>query len=861
VRAGRLAPPLLLAASLLFGGGAAGALDEPVTFSVIGDVPYADSELAKLEQHVANHDLYSPSDFLVHLGDIFGETEVCFEARYVAVASIFEELAVPVYFVPGDNEWNDCLDPAQGWAWWTAHLMRLEEGFCGTPATEYQAVRPENFAFVSKGVLFIGINLVGGSQISKAESRLRMQQDADWVGQQLQQHGALARAAVVFSQAGPHSKRQAFFDQFVPLAASFAKPVLFAHGDGHSWILDRPFSAQNVQRMQVQRGTSPPVQVTATLDPQNPFVFVRAPWPAGTQALNRPPCVDAGPDLVVPLGEPALLDAFVTDDGDPPGTLAATWTRASGPGAVTFEDPQAVSTAASFEVPGPHTLRVTASDGQLATSDDLSVDVQSDEPLLAIGDVFAAEGEDAVFTVELLSSTGSEVSVEWSSADGSAGAGSDYAAGSGTLQFSGDVSSRTVSVPVLDDALAETSETFVVQLSNAVGAGILRGEGVAVILDDDTQPETFTLAVAVQGPGSVVLSPPGGAYSAGTWVTLAASAEPGSAFLGWSGDLVGSTSPATLLMDADRAVVAQFGPPPVQTYALDVSTVGSGTVALDPPGGVYESGSVVTLTATPDAGFAFVGWSGDLAGAANPASLVMDASHAVSASFEPVAASVAFRDVATGGASLSFVVATATDVPAASGDLYLAAIATKPHANVTGVSGLGLAWTPVAAQCAGRGQTGVSLWQAQGSPSASGIVAATFTTAPVNAVIAVARYSGASLSGALGSVASANSLGLGGACQGGLDASSYAYGIAPAAPDSALFAATAMRTKTHSAGAGFVERVEVRTGSGGDVASTALQDASVFSTSPFTVSGSFSGATDWASVAVEIRRATGAPSP
>ena len=150
---------------------------------------------------------------------------------------------------------------------------------------------------------------------------------------------------------------------------------------------------------------------------------------------------------------------------------------------------------------------------------------------------------------------------------------------------------------------------------------------------------------------------------------------------------------------------------------------------------------------------------------------------------------------------------------------------------------------------------------AQGTPSGSGIVAASFATAPVNAVIAVARYSGASLASAIGSVVSANSLGVGGACQGGVDASSYAFGLVTSAPGSAVFGATAMRTKTHSPGAGFVERAEVRTGSGGDVASTAVEDANVADASPVTVSGSFSGAADWASVAVEIRRATGVPSP
>lgn len=854
----RIALGLLVVGAVLAAGRPAPALDEPITFSVIGDVPYAESELAKLQQHVANHNLYSPSDFLVHLGDIFGDTEACFEARYLAVADAFLDLAVPVYFVPGDNEWNDCANPAQGWAWWTSHLMRLEQSYCGTPLTEYQAARLENFAFVSRGVLFIGINLVGGRVLSKAESKLRMQQDADWVVQQLQQNALQARAAVVFSQAGPSTKRQPFFDQFVPAAAAFAKPVLFAQGDGHSWLLDRPFSAQNVQRMQVQRGTSPPVQVTATLDPQNPFVFVRSPWPSGSQPLNRPPCVEAGPDLVVPFGETAAIDAFVTDDRDPPGTLATSWTRTDGPGAVAFADPQASSTEASFEAPGPYALRIDASDGQLSASDSLTVEVQSDQPLLTVDDVFATESEVAGFTVQLLAPDGSPVSVDWTTADGTATAVADYVPGGGTLHFSATTASHTLDIPVIEDESPEETETFSVRLAGPVGAEIVKAEGVAIILDDDAPVESFALGVSVEGPGGVTLEPSGGAYPAGTVVTLTAEPAPGSAFLGWSGDLGGAANPAALTMDAQRAVVAHFGAPPVETFTLSVSTVGSGAVTLDPPGGVYESGTLVTLGATPGPGSAFVGWGGALSGSANPAALLVDSDRSVVASFEPLGASVAFQEVATGSASLSFVVSTSTSLTPASGDLYLAAVAYKPNASVTGVSGLGLAWTQVASQCAGRSQTGVSVWKAQGAPTGGGIVAATFSTAPVNAVIAVARYSGASLANPIGNVVSANSLGVAGACQGGVDGSAYAFELATSAPGSAVFGAAAMRTRTHSPGAGFVERAEVRSGSGGDTASAALQDG-VASTSTVGVAGSFSGATDWAALALEIRAATGAP--
>ncbi len=68
-------------------------------------------------------------------------------------------------------------------------------------------------------------------------------------------------------------------------------------------------------------------------------------------------------------------------------------------------------------------------------------------------------------------------------------------------------------------------------------------------------------------------------------------------------------------------------------FSLTVNTSGSGTVTRDPSGGAYDAGTVVTLTATPDAGWTFSGWSGDISGMDNPATITMDANKTVTATF------------------------------------------------------------------------------------------------------------------------------------------------------------------------------------------------------------------------------------
>jgi hypothetical protein len=100
------------------------------------------------------------------------------------------------------------------------------------------------------------------------------------------------------------------------------------------------------------------------------------PIPVGS---NTAPTVAAGPDQTVTLPASATLNGSITDDGlpDPPGTVTATWSAVSGPGTVTFGNPNAPATTASFSAVGSYVLRLTGDDGNLQRSDDLSVVVGS----------------------------------------------------------------------------------------------------------------------------------------------------------------------------------------------------------------------------------------------------------------------------------------------------------------------------------------------------------------------------------------------------------------------------------------------------------------------------------------------------
>jgi hypothetical protein len=84
---------------------------------------------------------------------------------------------------------------------------------------------------------------------------------------------------------------------------------------------------------------------------------------------------------------------------------------------------------------------------------------------------------------------------------------------------------------------------------------------------------------------------------------------------------------------SNHSISATFKPAP--RYTLNV-TAANGAVALSPAGGNYVSGTVVTLTATPNAGYAFGSWSGSATGAANPVSVTMNGNKNVTANFTPI---------------------------------------------------------------------------------------------------------------------------------------------------------------------------------------------------------------------------------
>ncbi len=124
-------------------------------------------------------------------------------------------------------------------------------------------------------------------------------------------------------------------------------------------------------------------------------------------AINAQPFVDAGIDQSILFGTTLTLTGGATDDGLPlvPGALTYAWTKVSGPGTFTPLDASDPTTTATLSKVGTYVLRLTADDGELTSTDDLTVQVEANMSDSAFG----SPGD----PIDATAITGTESSIEF----------------------------------------------------------------------------------------------------------------------------------------------------------------------------------------------------------------------------------------------------------------------------------------------------------------------------------------------------------------------------------------------------------------------------------------------------------------
>ena len=280
------------------------------TFAVLGDMGYSAAEEPQYAETLRRIDAAAPA-FAVHVGDFKGSGE-CSDALFQARRAQFDAMSIPVVFTPGDNEWTECRLRGMGSMDALERLKRLREVFFSTPTSlgkrtmpttaQSQCIapshncgcasHPENRRWIHGRVVFATLNIpaannnVGFDAASDEEARCRNAANREWleaaVVASLREE---IRALVVIAHANPWDtgarKRtpvyDGFLEQMATLPGRVRKPILFVHGDTHTFrvtdFLDaNGLKVHGITRMETH-GTPAIGWVRVTVDPDRPDPF------------------------------------------------------------------------------------------------------------------------------------------------------------------------------------------------------------------------------------------------------------------------------------------------------------------------------------------------------------------------------------------------------------------------------------------------------------------------------------------------------------------------------------------------------------------------------------------------------------
>jgi alpha-tubulin suppressor-like RCC1 family protein len=270
--------------------------------------------------------------------------------------------------------------------------------------------------------------------------------------------------------------------------------------------------------------------------------------------------------------------------------------------------------------------------------------------------------------------------------------------------------------------------------ADMTAAGNMRA--VATIPTDPNAASTATVSCIVQGASAalnvsnsgsgagVVSSSPSGincgstcsaSFGSSSSVTLTATPASGSTFAGWSGDCTG-TGACTVTMNSARNVTAAFNAAG-SGYMLNVSNAGSGTGRItSSPAGVdcgaicgrsFAVGTSVTLTATPDAGSAFSGWSGACNGTGT-CTVTLGAITNVAAFFSPIGSAAPFLlTAANSGSGSGRVTSSPTGIDC--GTTCGALITSGTNVTLTAIPASGSTFAGWTGACTGTGSCTVTM--------------------------------------------------------------------------------------------------------------------------------------------------------
>ncbi|KAL3762737.1 hypothetical protein ACHAW5_006548 [Stephanodiscus triporus] len=244
-----------------------------VNFYVLSDEPYKFSNIAQLTRDLQA--VPDDADFVVHLGNVNSDAQtMCREYGFERAAAVLGESPVPVLIVPGDLDWAACgseESSAKSLGWWKAYLGRLEDRWDHGLEVEHDDAVIGNFAFLRKGVLFVGISMIDGLT-SPGEVTSRLERNVLWTKDKLVRYDAGGKkkdgggyhAVVIFGHAPPSDIQGEYFWPMLEQFKKIDRPVLYLHANkSGSFERYTPYDeAENFSAVQLEkRGLEAPMKV------------------------------------------------------------------------------------------------------------------------------------------------------------------------------------------------------------------------------------------------------------------------------------------------------------------------------------------------------------------------------------------------------------------------------------------------------------------------------------------------------------------------------------------------------------------------------------------------------------------------
>ncbi|MEO9893854.1 metallophosphoesterase [Aurantibacter sp.] len=251
---------------------------DSVIFTAIGDVPYGDEQRTGLIAMIEEHNTKANSEFVVHVGDIKPGADPCLEPVYKDVNEILKEFDAPTFMLLGDNEYNDCDDPVSALEIWNEYFLNFQNNWTFDQVVSFQEDRAENFVWSQSKIMFMGLNLVGSAVHDQEEWDARLADNGKFLQDYVNANSDDLEALVIFGhanmvEAGP-VKFESFTNVLKEVATDFEKPILYVQGDGHFWLLNRPYDEANILRLQIEGGPNA-VQISVNPNNEKPFSFDR----------------------------------------------------------------------------------------------------------------------------------------------------------------------------------------------------------------------------------------------------------------------------------------------------------------------------------------------------------------------------------------------------------------------------------------------------------------------------------------------------------------------------------------------------------------------------------------------------------